>query len=245
MRDKTDVFAELERQAFRYDGIAPPWFSASDGMAGFQLVEDLDVIKIEAAKAFCGVWPRLKLSGKNPFGNIPRETSAEAFKDGGFAGLYVDASELDETGLPLMRSWIASFRKDTGCTNMPVAVRFPASFVAGSLAVGFLNTLPGVIVVAADGSVVTPALRKRMHGLLSVVPNDKAAAVNYYQLAKIDAKPQESQPGDPDFVVRAERLLAERRFLEARRPGARDDDLPRGVEAVRAPAGAVGEVLPA
>ena len=215
IRDKTDVFAELERQAFRYDGIAPPWFSASDGMAGFQLVEDLDVIKIEAAKTFCGVWPRLKLSGKNPFGNIPRETSAEAFKDGGFAGLYVDASELEETSLPLMRSWIASFRKDTGCTNMPVAVRFPASFVAGSLAVGFLDTLPGVIVVAADGSVVTPVLRKRMHGLLSVVPNDKDGAVNYYQLAKIDAKPQESQPGDPDFVVRAERLLSERRFLEA------------------------------
>ena len=215
MRDKTDVFAELERQAFRYDGIAPPWFSASDGMAGFQLVEDLDVIKIAAAKSFCGVWPRLKLSGKNPFGNIPRETAAEAFKDGGFAGLYVDASELEETSLPLMRSWIESFRKDTGCTNMPVAVRFPASFVAGSLAVGFLNTLPGVIVVAADGSVVTPALRKRMHGLLSVVPNDKDGAVNYYQLAKIDTKPQESKPGDPDFAVRAERLLAERRFLEA------------------------------
>ena len=215
IRNKTDVFAELERQAFRYDGIAPPWFSASDGMAGFQLVEDLDVIKIEAAKAFCGVWPRLKLSGKNPFGNIPRETSAEAFKDGGFAGLYVDASELEETSLPLMRKWIASFREDTGCTNMPVAVRFPASFVAGSLAVGFLNTLPGVIVVAADGSVVTPALRKRMHGLLSVVPNDKDGAVNYYQLSKIDSKPQESKPGDPDFVVRAERLLSERRFLEA------------------------------
>ena len=214
IRDKTDVFAELERQAFRYDGIAPPWFSASEGMAGFQLVEDLDVIKIEAAKAFCGVWPRLKLSGKNPFGNIPRETAAAAFKDGGFAGLYVDASELDETGLPLMRSWIESFRKDTGYTNMPVALRFPASFVAGSLAVGFLNTLPDVIVVAADGSVVTPVLRKRMHGLLSVVPTDKGS-VNYYQLAKIDAKPQESQPGDPDFVVRAERLLTERRFLEA------------------------------
>ena len=214
MRDKTDVFAELERQAFRYDGIAPPWFSASDGMAGFQLVEDLDVIKIEAAKAFCGVWPRLKLSGKNPFGNIPRETSAEAFKDGGFAGLYIDASELDETSLSLMRSWIASFREDTGCTNMPVAVRFPTSFVAGNLVVGFLDTLPGVAVVAADGSVVTPVLWKRMHGLLSVVPNDKGS-VNYYQLAKIDAKPQESQPGDPDFVVRAERLLAERRFLEA------------------------------
>ena len=214
IRDKTDVFAELERQAFRYDGIAPPWFSASDGMAGFQLVEDLDVIKIEAAKAFCGVWPRLKLSGKNPFGNIPRETAAEAFKDGGFAGLYVDASELEETGLPSMRNWIASFRKDTGYTNMPVAVRFPASFVAGSLAVGFLDTLPDVIVVAADGSVVTPVLRKRMHGLLSVVPNDKGS-VNYYQLAKIDAKPQDSQPGDPDFAVRAERLLTERRFLEA------------------------------
>lgn len=214
MRDKTDVFAELERQAFRYDGIAPPWFSASDGMAGFQLVEDLDVIKIEAAKAFCGVWPRLKLSGKNPFGNIPRETSAEAFKDGGFAGLYIDASELDETSLPLMRSWIASFRSDTGSTNMPVAIRFPASFVAGSLAVGFLDTLPNVTVVAADGSVVTPVLKKRMHGLLSVVPDDKGS-VNYYQLAKIDAKPQESRPGDPDFVVRAERLLAERRFLEA------------------------------
>ena len=214
IRDKTDVFAELERQAFRYDGIAPPWFSASDGMAGFQLVEDLDVVKIEAAKAFCGVWPRLKLSGKNPFGNIPRETAAEAFKDGGFAGLYVDASELEETGLPSMRNWIASFRKDTGYTNMPVAVRFPASFVAGSLAVGFLDTLPDVIVVAADGSVVTPVLRKRMHGLLSVVPNDKGS-VNYYQLAKIDAKPQDSQPGDPDFVVRAERLLTERRFLEA------------------------------
>lgn len=214
IRDKADVFAELERQAFRYDGIAPPWFSASDGMAGFQLVEDLDVIKIEAAKAFCGVWPRLKLSGKNPFGNIPRETSAEAFKDGGFAGLYVDASELEEASLPLMRSWIASFRSDTGCTNMPVAIRFPASFVAGSLAVGFLDTLPGVAVVAADGSVVTPVLWKRMHGLLSVVPNDKGS-VNYYQLAKIDAKPQESQPGDSDFVVRAERLLAERRFLEA------------------------------
>ena len=214
IRDKTDVFAELERQAFRYDGITPPWFSASDGMAGFQLVEDLDVIKVEAAKAFCGVWPRLKLSGKNPFGNIPRETAAEAFKDGGFAGLYVDASELDETGLPLMRSWIESFRKDTGYTNMPVAIRFPASFVAGSLAVGFLDTLPDVIVVAADGSVVAPVLRKRMHGLLSVVPSDKGT-VNYYQLAKIDAKPQDSQPGDPDFVVRAERLLAERRFLEA------------------------------
>ena len=214
IRDKTDVFAELERQAFRYDGIAPPWFAASDGMAGFQLVEDLDVIKIEAAKAFCGVWPRMKLSGKNPFDNIPRETAAEAFKDGGFAGLYIDASELDETGLPLMRSWIASFRKDTECTNMPVAVRFPASFVAGSLAVGFLDTLPNVIVVAADGSVVTPVLRKRMHGLLSVVPNGKGA-INYYQLAKIDANPQDSQPGDPDFVVRAERLLSERRFLEA------------------------------
>ena len=113
-----------------------------------------------------------------------------------------------------MRSWIASFRKDTGVTNMPVAVRFPASFVAGHLAEGFLNTLPDVIVVAADGSVVTPVLRKRMHGLLSVVPNGKGS-VNYYQLAKIDAEPQESQPGDPDFVVRAERLLAERRFLEA------------------------------
>ena len=69
--------------------------------------------------------------------------------------------------------------------------------------------------VAADGSVVTPVLRKRMHGLLPVVPNDKDGAVNYYQLAKIDAKPQESNPGDPDFVVRAERLLSERRFLEA------------------------------
>jgi tetratricopeptide (TPR) repeat protein len=215
VHDKTDIFAELERQAFRYDGIAPPWFSASDGMAGFQLVEDLDVIKIEAAKAFCGVWPRLKLSGKNPFGNIPQKSAAEAFKDGGFAGLYVDASELDETSLPLMRSWIASFRNDTGCTNMPVAVRFPASFVAGSLAAGFLGTLPGAIVVAADGSVVAPVLRKRMHGLLPVVPNDKDGAVNYYQLAKIDAKPQESQPGDPDFAVRAERLLSERRFLEA------------------------------
>ena len=215
IRDKTDVFAELERQAFRYDGIAPPWFSASDGMAGFQLVEDLDVIKIEAAKAFCGVWPRLKLSGKNPFGNIPRETSAEAFKDGGFAGLYIDASELDETGLPLMRSWIASFRQDTGYTNMPVAVRFPASFVSGSLAVGFLDTLPGVTVVAADGSAVTPVLWKRMHGLLPVVPNGKDGAVNYYQLAKIDANPQDAQPGDPDFVVRVERLLTERRFLEA------------------------------
>ncbi len=215
MRDKTDVFAELERQAFRYSAIAPPWFSASDGMAGFQHVEDLDVIKIEAAKAFCGVWPRLKLSGKNPFGNIPRETSAEVFKDGGFAGLYVDASELEEASLPLMRSWIESFREDTGCTNMPVAVMFPAPFVAGSLAVGFLDTLPGVIVVAADGTVVTPVLWKRMHGLLPVVPSGKDGAVNYYQLAKIDAKPQESKPGDPDFVVRAERLLSERRFLEA------------------------------
>ncbi|MBP5350452.1 MAG: hypothetical protein J6Y56_00655, partial [Fibrobacterales bacterium] len=206
---------ELERQAFRYDGIAPPWFSASDGMAGFQLVEDLDVIKIEAAKTFCGVWPRLKLSGKNPFGNIPQETAEEVFKSGGFAGLYVDANELEETSLPLMRSWIESFRKDTGCTNMPVAVRFPASFVAGSLAVGFLDTLPGIIVVAADGAAVTPVLRKRMHGLLSVVPNNKDGAVNYYQLAQIDAKPQESKPGDPDFAVRAERLLSERRFLEA------------------------------
>lgn len=136
-------------------------------------------------------------------------------KDGDFAGLYVDASELDETSLPLMRSWIASFREDTGCTNMPVAVRFPASFVAGSLAAGFLDTLHGAIVVAADGSVAAPALRKRMHGLLPVVPNDKGGAVNYYQLAKIDEKPQESKPGDPDFAVRAERLLAERRFLEA------------------------------
>ena len=215
VRDKTDVFAELERLAFRYDGIAPPWFSASDGMAGFRLVEDLDLIKIEAAKTFCGVWPRLKLSGKNPFGNIPREASAEAFKDGGFAGLFVDAGELEEKSLPLMRSWIESFREDTGCTNMAVAVMFPASFVAGSLAPGFFDTLPGVIAVAEDGSAVAPALRKRIHGLLSVVPSDKDGAVNYYQLSEIDAKPQGSRPGDPDFVVRAERLLSERRFLEA------------------------------
>lgn len=180
-RDTQYIIDTLNREAFRYQFIAPPWLEAYGAIPNPLPDSDPRALALTAAANYKKILPRIGVHSPASLANLlPKELVKELVKRG-VSGVYIDAHGFPEAHITAFRNWLSTLNDVLKQNRLLLGVRFPAAVTAHASIANTIQQFPDAFIVDVDGSVPAEVDSEKICGLIDMEPpgDDSSAAILY------------------------------------------------------------------
>ena len=186
-RDPAYLVRQLNKTAFRYTLISPPWLDVNPSAPIAFPSLDSATLRAIADNNHCRVFPMLSLHAEAPLPTVDKSDIVRQLIDEEADGLLVDAGDFPSGRLPILKNWLDELDMLLNTHHLGLAVRFPSS-VANLASVGSsLQFGPDKLLIDGGEGVPPGVDRRYVLGRIEIHPPTSEDDMSlYFQLSDYD-----------------------------------------------------------
>ncbi len=194
-RDPAYLVRQLNKSAFRYTLISPPWLDVNPSAPIAFPSLDSATLRAIADNNHCRIFPMLSLHAEAPLPTVDKSDIVRQLIDEEADGLLVDAGDFPSGRLPILKSWLDELDMLLNTHHLGLAVRFPSS-VAHLASVGSsLQFGPDKLLIDGGDGVPPGVDRRYVLGRISIHPPTSEDDISlFFQLSDYDGTEVDALP---------------------------------------------------